>query len=194
MADKHLIIIAGCNGAGKTTATLTLLPDTVPCREFINADEIARGLSPFHPDKASVESGRIMLDRIDNLTARGETFAFETTLSGRVYLPRIRKAREAGYKIVMLFFWLRDIRMANDRVAQRVLEGGHHIPPDVVARRYRRGIKQLFDTYLPECDSGFIIDNSAGDFTIIARQTSNAGLLIADTERFHQLKKNSHDR
>ena len=188
MSERRLFLIAGCNGAGKTTATYSLLPDIISCSEFVNADEIARGLSPFLPEKASVEAGRIMLARIDDLTARGETFAFESTLSGRIYLPRIREARRSGYLVVILFFWLQDSAMAKERVVQRIQEGGHGIPPDVVERRYHRGIRRLFDSYLPECDAAFLIDNSAGDLKFIAQQLTDGNMNIIDKERFHMLQ------
>jgi predicted ABC-type ATPase len=104
MPDKNLYIIAGCNGAGKTTASFTILPEMLDCREFVNADEIARGLSPFQPEKVAVEAGRIMLNRLTDLLAKGETFALETTLATKVYQQRIKAAQQQGYTTTLLFF------------------------------------------------------------------------------------------
>ena len=160
MPDKNLFIIAGCNGAGKTTASFTILPDLLNCREFINADEIARGLSPFQPEQVVVEAGRIMLHRVDELLERGVDFAFETTLSTRSYTGRIREAQRRGYFVTLLFFWLEKVSLAKERVEIRVSEGGHYIPPDVIERRYQRGISNLFQLYLPICDKTMILDNS----------------------------------
>jgi predicted ABC-type ATPase len=104
MTEKNLYIIAGCNGAGKTTASFTILPEIINCKEFVNADEIAKGLSPFQPEKVAFESGRIMLNRIDELLKESENFAFETTLSTKSYKNKIIKAKENGYNVTLLFF------------------------------------------------------------------------------------------
>jgi len=153
MKEKNLYIIAGCNGAGKTTASFTILPEIINCKEFVNADEIAKGLSPFQPEKVAFESGRIMLNRIDELLKENESFAFETTLSTRSYKNKIKTAREKEYTITLLFFWLQSIELAKERVKIRVSEGGHNIEPDVIERRYLNGIKNLFEIYLPIVDA-----------------------------------------
>lgn len=132
MNNKKLYIIAGCNGAGKTTASFTILPEILDCREFVNADEIARGLSPFQPEKVAFEAGRIMLNRINELLLANENFAFETTLSTRSYKNKIIEAKESGYQTTLLFFWLQSADIAKERVRTRVLEGGHHIEADVI--------------------------------------------------------------
>ena len=119
---KKLYIIAGCNGAGKTTASFTILPEVLDCKEFINADEIAKGLSPFQPESVAVQAGRIMLARMDELLQKGETFAFETTLATKSYKQKIEWAQANGYEVTLLFFWLRNVIMAKERVAQRVSE------------------------------------------------------------------------
>jgi len=137
----NLYIIAGCNGAGKTTASYTILPEILDCREFVNADNIAAGLSPFNPESVAIEAGRIMLKRIDELLNEGADFALETTLSTRSYVPFIKKAKQAGYEVTLLYFWLDSPQTAYNRVAKRVSEGGHDIPIDVIKRRYFRGIK-----------------------------------------------------
>ena len=115
-----MYIIAGCNGAGKTTAAYNLLPDTLNCREFVNADEIARGISPFQPEKATYEAGRILLQRISSLIDRGEDFTVETTLAALVYKDIILKAQSNGYRVNLLFFWLNSAALAKERVRLRV--------------------------------------------------------------------------
>jgi len=125
---KTLYLLAGCNGAGKTTAAYALLPTLLECREFVNADEIARGLSPFQPETVSVQAGRLMLTRLQELLAAGESFALETTLATRIYLPFIEAARAQGYYVSLFFFWLKSADEAVARVQIRVQEGGHNIP------------------------------------------------------------------
>jgi predicted ABC-type ATPase len=119
----NLYIIAGCNGAGKTTASFTVLPEMLDCEEFINADEIARGLSPFNPDKAAIEAGRLMLSKIDRLISNKVDFAFETTLATRSYSKTIIKAKENGYTVTLVFFWLDSVDLAIERVKQEYLRG-----------------------------------------------------------------------
>jgi predicted ABC-type ATPase len=128
---SKLYIIAGCNGAGKTTASYTILPEILDCREFVNADEIAKGLSPFQPEKVAFEAGRIMLHRIQELINGKVDFAFETTLSSKTYLHTIKQAKSTGYEIVLIFFWLESVELAKSRVRKRVSEGGHNIPEDI---------------------------------------------------------------
>jgi predicted ABC-type ATPase len=158
--DPKLYIIAGCNGAGKTTASYNILPEILGCKEFVNADEIARGLSPFQPEKVAIEAGRIMLQRVDELLRQGVDFAIETTLATKIYQSKIRKAQEDGYVATLLFFWLNNVELAKDRVKRRVSEGGHNIPEDVIERRYKNGIKNLFELYIPVCDNIILMDNS----------------------------------
>ncbi len=125
--NKNLYIIAGCNGAGKTTASFTILPEILACKEFVNADEIAKGLSPFQPEKVQIESGRIMLSRINELLDTDENFAFETTLASKSYRTKIQKAQQKGFNVILLYFWLQNIDLAIERVRTRVLEGGHNV-------------------------------------------------------------------
>lgn len=152
MNEKNLYIIAGCNGARKTTASFTVLPEILECKEFVNADEIAKGLSPFQPEKVAFEAGRIMLNRIDELIKKEENLAFETTLSTKTYKQKIQFAKQNGYNTTLLFFWLQNTELAKERVKIRVNEGGHNIPKDVIERRYINGIKNLFDIYLELVD------------------------------------------
>lgn len=155
-----LYIIAGCNGAGKTTASMTVLPEILECNEFVNADEIAKGLSPFKPDEVAVEAGKIMLQRIQFLLSRKATFAIETTLATRSYKTLVERAKNLGYEVILLFFWLPSPQQAEQRVALRVASGGHDIPKDVIHRRYWRGIQNLFDIFVPIVDHWALYDNS----------------------------------
>ena len=169
--SPNLYIIAGCNGAGKTTASYTILPEILKCEEFVNADEIARGLSPFKPEEVAIDAGRLMLQRIDYLVGQSKSFAIETTLSTRSYRKLVEKAHRLGYRVTLLFFWLRSPEMAANRVRQRVAQGGHNIPPEVIDRRYYLGIKNLIDIYLPIVDSWFIYDNSEGQASLVGDGT-----------------------
>lgn len=186
--DKKLYIIAGCNGAGKTTASFTILPEILDCKEFVNADEIAKGLSPFQPESVSFEAGRIMLSRINELLTDNKNFAFETTLSTKIYKSKIIEAKHKAYSVTLLFFWLQTIELAKERVKIRVLEGGHNIEDHIIERRYVRGIKNLFNIYLPIVDSAFIFDNSEGKYELIAEKQLFLPLSIINHEKFNLLK------
>lgn len=188
MSDKKLYIISGCNGAGKTTASFTILPEILDCKEFVNADEIAKGLSPFQPEKVSFEAGRIMLHRINELLNSNENFAFETTLSTRSYKNKIIEAKEKGYTVTLLFFWLQSVELAKERVKIRVSEGGHNIDPEVIERRYIKGIKNLFDIYLSIVDGAYIFDNSEGKHELLADKRTDGILNIVNEEKFNLLK------
>ncbi|MBN9295256.1 MAG: zeta toxin family protein [Flavobacteriia bacterium] len=188
MNDRKLYIIAGCNGAGKTTASFTILPEILDCKEFVNADEIAKGLSPFQPEKVSFEAGRIMLNRINDLLSENKNFAFETTLSTRSYKNKLAEAKEKGYRITLLFFWLQNTDLAKERVKIRVFEGGHNIEPEIIERRYIKGIKNLFDIYLPIVDGALIFDNSEGKHELLAHKQIDGILNIVNQEKFKLLK------
>jgi predicted ABC-type ATPase len=170
----NIYIIAGCNGAGKTTASYTILPEILNCREFVNADEIAKGLSPFQPETVAFEAGRIMLNRIRELMTQQVDFAFETTLSTRSYLNLIDEAKAKDYSIVMLFYWLNSVELAKQRVQERVKQGGHYIPPDVIERRYERGVYNLKNRFIPACDYWMTLDNSTGKSITIAEGDGTA--------------------
>lgn len=158
--SNNLYIISGCNGAGKTTASYTVLPEILDCREFVNADEIARGLSPFNPESVAIEAGKLMLQRIEDLLAKDETFSIETTLATKSYINLVRRAQAKGYSVRLLFFWLNSPELALQRVAERVSKGGHNIPEPIVRRRYVAGIKNLFQLFMNEVDYWTIYDNS----------------------------------
>ncbi|MBR1484709.1 MAG: zeta toxin family protein [Prevotella sp.] len=157
---KNLYIISGCNGAGKTTASYTVLPEILDCREFVNADEIARGLSPFNPQGVAIEAGRLMLQRIEELLERNVTFSIETTLATRSYLNLVHRAQRQGYRVSLLYFWLNSPELAMQRVAERVSKGGHDIPETVIRRRYAAGMNNLFKLFMPAVDYWAVFDNS----------------------------------
>jgi len=185
-----LYIIAGCNGAGKTTASFTILPEILGCKEFINADEIAKGLSPFQPESVAVQAGRIMLTRMDELLQKGETFAFETTLATKSYKQKIEWAQANGYEVTLLFFWLDSPNIAKERVAQRVAEGGHNIPLETIERRYYNGIANLFTIYIDMVDICYIFDNSEGRKELIAQKERHKDILIYNNDKFNLMKNN----
>lgn len=171
MAEKNLYIISGCNGAGKTTASYSVLPKLLDCKQFVNADEIAKGLSPFCPESVAIQAGKLMLLRIEELLTADETFSIETTLATRSYSELVKRAHEKGYKVTLLYFWLSSPELAVERVARRVSEGGHNIPKDVIYRRYEKGLKNLFDIFIPIVDSWMIVDNGVEPREIIAKGT-----------------------
>ena len=188
----NLYVIAGCNGAGKTTASFTVLPEMLKCREFVNADEIAAGISPFNPEGVAIQAGRLMIDRIIQLLKDGETFAFETTLATRSYVKLIQQAKKRGYFVTLLFFSLSSSEQAQRRVAQRVSMGGHNIPSDVIVRRYEAGLQNLFQLYMPVCDYWTLYDNSNCPAIRIASGFGTEKIEVFDKERYTTLYKKYH--
>lgn len=184
----NLYIIAGPNGAGKTTFAQTFLPNYANCVEFVNADLIAHGLSPFAPQNAAIQAGRLMLERIRTLGSHGVDFAFETTLSGKAYLPILRDLKEAAYSIHLYFLWFPEVELCVARVAERVRKGGHHVPEGDIRRRFDRGLRNLFEHYRPLLDSWIIYDNSGGEPVRVAYE-ENADLRIIDADRFAVIRE-----
>lgn len=150
---------------------MSVLPAILDCREFVNADEIAKGLSPFNPEEVAIEAGKLMLQRIDYLISIKATFAIETTLSTRSYKNLVYRAKEAGYNVILLFFWLPTPELAQKRVAIRVSEGGHNIPTEVITRRYWAGIINLFEIFVPIVDIWSLYDNSDIYTPIVEKNT-----------------------
>ena len=173
----NLYIIAGCNGAGKTTASYTILPEMLSCSEFVNADEIARGISPFNPESVAIQAGRIMVERVRGLIDNGTDFALETTLATKTHVNVITMAQEKNYKVTLIFFWLSMPNLAVERVRMRVLSGGHNIEEKTIRRRYDIGIKNLTSLYIPLCEYWMIINNSSIPQELIAE----GGTLIDTT-------------
>lgn len=185
----NLYVIAGCNGAGKTTASYNILPEMLQCQEFVNVDEIAKGLSPFNPDKAAIEAGRLMLLKMEKLISQGVDFAFETTLSPKSFVNMLARAKEAGYYVTLLYFWLTSVDLAVERVKSRVLEGGHDVPPHVIKRRYTAGIVNLFERYIPISDYWMIFDNSGIKASLVAEGHIGHDVIVKNNSIFEQILK-----
>lgn len=167
---------------------MSVLPEVLDCREFVNADEIAKGLSPFKPEEVAIEAGRLMLQRIDLLLSRHVTFAVETTLSTKSYKQLVERARMSGYQVILLFFWLSSPEMAKMRVAQRVLSGGHDIPPDVIYRRYWAGLRNLFEIFVPVVDLWSLYDNTKELVPIVERN------IIVNTPLLTKIKESCQNK
>lgn len=163
MTQRKIIIIAGPNGAGKTTFAREFLPQEAACPVFINADLIAAGLSPFAPERAAIQAGRLTLAAITQHVARRESFAFETTLSGKAYARQIPQWRQLGYRVELFFLSLASADMAVQRVAERVRQGGHDIPEATIRRRFDAGIRLFFEVYRPLADQWVLYDNSGDE-------------------------------
>lgn len=194
MKEKNIYIISGCNGAGKTTASYTILPEILDCKEFVNADNIAFGLSPFQPEKVAFEAGRIMLERIAVLLEENETFAIETTLATKSYKSKIIEAARNGYSIKLLYFWLPTVKMAEKRVAARVRNGGHNIPKEIIARRYFRGIENLFKIYIPLCNEWMVFDSSKSEIQLIAKGMQSLQIEVFENQKWELIKSKSNGK
>ena len=187
MNDKNLYIISGPNGAGKTTASYTVLPKILQCTEFVNADEIARGLSPFNPDSMIIEAGRLMLKRIHELLQRDKSFSIETTLSSRSYFKLVNQAHQQGYDVTLLFFWLQSPAQAIERVAERVAKGGHSIPNETIIRRYWAGLRNLLNIYMPIVDTWILVNNSETPRQVIATGGQRQKTIVKQDEIFQTI-------
>ena len=169
ISSRRILIVAGANGAGKTAFATEFLPNEGDCPIFINADLIAAGLSPFRPDLTALRAGRLMLSMIHDYVRRGESFAFETTLSGRSYARLIPHWREQGYSVELFFLRLSRPEIAIARVKQRVAEGGHDVPELVIRRRFHAGLRNFEDIYKGLVDEWVVYDNS-GDEPVLLEE------------------------
>ena len=182
-------MIGGPNGAGKTTVSLSLLPKLLNCHEYINADAIAAALSPFAPETTAIQAGRLMLQRIHLLANQKKDFAFETTMASKTFGMFLKKCKEQNYQINLLYIWLQNPKLAITRVHDRVLNGGHHIPDEIVLRRYMRSMSNFINIYLPLADSWYLYDNSSEEPEIVAEKKLDASLNIinqATWDLFHE--------
>jgi len=189
----NLYIIAGCNGAGKTTASYTILPEILNCKEFVNADNIAAGISPLNPESVAIEAGRIMLNRVAVLMDERADFAFETTLSTRSYVSLVKKAQQTDYKVTLLYFWLDSPETAYRRVAKRVSEGGHNIPIEVIERRYYRGIWNLINLYTSICDKWMVMNNAEVPSQLVAHGGRELANVIINDDIWKVILAQSND-
>ena len=187
-------IISGCNGAGKTTASYTMLPEMLECSEFVNSDEFAKGLSPFQPEKASIQASRYMITKIRYLLKRQKDFAVETTLATRSLLKTVQLAQSAGYTVTLLYFWLNSPELAIERVQARVEAGGHNIPEETIRRRYQVGIDYFFHYYSPICERWILADNSQIPFRVIAEGSKDTIINIKDEETFQKIRSIGDER
>lgn len=177
-----VIVIGGPNGAGKTTLAQTLLPEFLQVTEFVNADHIAGGLSPFKPESVALEAGRAMLRRIHNLAAAGEDFAFETTLASRSFAGFLEGLKRKGYSVTLIYVWLRSPSLAVKRVMLRVRRGGHEVPREVIVRRYHRGLENVRNFYLQVADNWYVYDNSGPRPVLVARRlTSSEPVIVTES-------------
>ena len=190
----RLYIISGCNGAGKTTASYSLLPEMLDCKEFVNSDEFAKGLSPFDPSKASIQASRYMLMKIRYLLKRHEDFAVETTLATRTLLKTVKSAQAAGYTVTLLYFWLNSPELAVERVRARVEAGGHNIPEETIRRRYNTGIYYFFNLYAPISERWILADNSQIPFRVIAEGSKDEVINIRDEETYNVILAIAEER
>ena len=190
----NLYIISGCNGAGKTTASYTILPEMLNCKEFVNADEIAKGLSPFQPETVSFHAGRIMLQRINELLDQNVDFGIETTLTTLSYQKTIEFAKTKGFSITLLFFWLNDVNLAIERVKTRVAEGGHNIPEEVIVRRYKKGILNLTKVFVNLCDYWLVIDNSSRPYAFIAEGNGELVTIVYNKENWDKIQNARNEK
>ena len=183
----RLFIISGCNGSGKTTASYSILPEMLGCYEFVNSDEFAKSLSPFSPEKAYVGASRYMVLKMKRLLDREADFGIETTLATRSLLQTIKEAKEKGYYVTLLYFWLNSPELAIARVRSRVNAGGHNIKEETIRRRYSMGLHYLFREFMPLCDRWILCDNSQDPMVIVAESSEN-GTIVRDPERFSRIK------
>lgn len=167
---------------------MSVLPEVLDCREFVNADEIAKGLSPFKPEEVAIEAGKLMLQRIDLLLSRHVTFAIETTLATKSYKNLVEQAKKAGYQVILLFFWLSSPEMAEMRVAQRVASGGNNIPKDVIHRRYWAGLRNLFEIFVPIVDLWSLYDNTKELAPVVERN------IIVNSPLFTKIKESCQNK
>lgn len=186
MSNKNAYIIAGPNGSGKTTFATEFLPEFVKCSNFINADLIAQGLSPFSPQAAAIKAGKLVLEQINNFSDQGVDFSFETTLSGKLYLNLFSALKEKKYKIHIFFLWIPDTNLAISRIKWRVSQGGHDVPEPDVIRRFKRSISNFFKIYGPYADSWMLFDN-AGLIPLLIAQRKNGKIKVTNKGLYNQI-------
>lgn len=187
----HVYIVAGPNGSGKTTFAREFLPNFAKCPNFVNMDLIAHGLSPFDPTQVAMKAGRLVLSRIRELSADGEDFGFETTLSGRTHKRMFNSLRKKDYKLHLFYLWVPAKELSLLRIKNRVAEGGHDVLPNDVRRRFDRSIDNFFKTYLPLADSWMLFDNS-GVKPVLAAKGAAGRLEVENEPVYREITKDLH--
>lgn len=178
MSQPVLYVIAGPNGAGKTTFAMEMLPNFAGCTEFLNADLIAAGLAPLAPETQALQAGRLLLERMEELAVRRETFALETTLAGRAYARQLARLRAVGYRVELYFLWLPDVEVAVQRVARRVAQGGHNVPEPDIRRRHTAGVRNLFGLYHRLADNCMVFEVASRPPKLVARSEGEEWQII----------------
>lgn len=189
----RVVVLAGINGAGKTTASIPLLRDTLKIPVFANADAIARGLNAFNPEAEAMRAGRILLEWLHDLAAQRREFAFETTLAGKTYASWLESLRATGYEVHLYYYWLDSYQTAVGRVASRVESGGHHVPADTIRQRYTRSIRNFLDLYRSLADVWEVYDNTVGQRKLIAFGSTDEELVVDESLWDAFRRSGSHD-
>ncbi len=186
---KEIVILGGPNGAGKTTAARVLLPEFFHLNPFLNADDMARDLAPWNVEWAALAAGRLLIERMRDLVREGRSFALESTLSGKSYLPMLKDCRAGGWRVALYYFWLPSPEISIARVARRVSQGGHHVPGDVIYRRFKTGLWNMRHLYLPLADTAAIYDNSGQRRVLIADRETGWPLVVRDQDRWSKIEE-----
>ena len=186
---KDIFILGGPNGAGKTTAAEILLPEKLRMHAFLNADEIARDISPDNVEAAAFEAGRLLIERMRALVRNGQSFAFETTCAGKSYIRLLKECQNEGWRISLIYLWVPSPEYSIARVARRVSQGGHHIPDEVIRRRYQAGLWNMRHLYLPLADDASIYDNRDRALRLIARRAPGSPLSVLNEEIWAKIEE-----
>jgi len=188
MKNRNVYIIAGPNGSGKTTFAVKFLPEYARCPNFVNADLIAQGLSPFSPGTSAIKAGKLVLEQIHQFANRGVDFAFETTLAGKLYVNLFKSLKAKSYKIHLFFLWIPDADLAISRIKTRVAQGGHDVPVQDVLRRFDRSVRNFFKLYQPFTDS-WMLFNNAGPIPILIAERKNGKISVIDENLYNDIVK-----
>jgi predicted ABC-type ATPase len=186
---RDIFILGGSNGAGKTTAANVLLPEKLRIHAFLNADEIARDIAPENVESAAISAGRLMIERMRGMVHEGRSFAFETTCAGKSYLRLLKECQKEGWRISLIYLWVPSPEYSIARVARRVSQGGHHIPDEVIRRRYQTGLWNMRHLYLPLADDATIYDNRDRALRLIARRAPGSPFQVLDEEIWAKIEE-----
>jgi predicted ABC-type ATPase len=190
--SPQVVVLAGINGAGKTTASQHMIRESMRIPVFVNADAIARGLNAFDVESEAANAGRIMLEHLHHLAAKRRSFAFETTLSGRTYAVWLDGLRQSGYAVHLFYYWVESPELSIRRVAERVLAGGHHVPDATIRRRYSRSVRNFLELYRPVVTTWQVYDNSYGKSRLVAMNNSYFDTIV-DNERWELFNRSASD-